>query len=189
MYLILDIAWAGKVASQPSPVASLSEFVARAAIGNIPGSFVLGLGVVFNAILLAVGLLTIGLQKASGEVLPRYSALHLPGAHGSERTGRAWFRPSRRRQQLVALIVSDCDECAERVSKRILRDMNRGLTALPGIGMYTGQSHLVLMCALTVTEVNQLKTIVRAEDPKAFVVVMPVQEVLGFGFSPLSEES
>jgi uncharacterized membrane-anchored protein YitT (DUF2179 family) len=66
--------------------------------------------------------------------------------------------------------------------------MNRGVTALPGVGMYTQETHSVLMVALTATEVNQLKVVVRAEDPKAFVVVTPVQEILGTGFSPLAPE-
>jgi uncharacterized membrane-anchored protein YitT (DUF2179 family) len=44
------------------------------------------------------------------------------------------------------------------------------------------------MCALTVTEVGQLKSLVNHEDPDAFVIVAPAQEVLGKGFKPLQEE-
>ena len=55
--------------------------------------------------------------------------------------------------------------------------------------MYTGSERSVLMCALTVTEVNHLKELVRRQDPKAFVIVMPAQEVLGAGFSPLNDEA
>ena len=47
----------------------------------------------------------------------------------------------------------------------------------------------VLLCALTVTEVAQLRTCVEAADPKAFVIVMPVAQVLGEGFVPLGTES
>jgi uncharacterized membrane-anchored protein YitT (DUF2179 family) len=65
--------------------------------------------------------------------------------------------------------------------------MKRGITALPGTGMYSGQAHTVLMCVLTVTEVAQLKALVSAEDPQAFVVVSPAQEVLGRGFASLHE--
>jgi uncharacterized membrane protein len=188
IYLILDFAWVVKVASDPSTVTSVAEFAARAGVSVVPGWTVIAFGVAFNAVLLAMGLFTIGLQKASGEVLPRFGAGHVAGATPPGGRAPAWFRPSRRRRQLVALIVSDCDECAERIAKRVLAEMNRGLTALPGVGMYTRESHLVLMCALTVTEVNQLKTVVSAEDPKAFVVVIPAHEVLGFGFMPLGEE-
>jgi uncharacterized membrane-anchored protein YitT (DUF2179 family) len=51
--------------------------------------------------------------------------------------------------------------------------------------MFTGKSHSVLLCALTVTEVGHLKALVSAQDPNAFVIVSPVQEILGRGFRPL----
>jgi uncharacterized membrane-anchored protein YitT (DUF2179 family) len=85
----------------------------------------------------------------------------------------------------MALIITDRDQA---VSERILREMHRGVTALSGTGMYTGQEHSVLLCALTVTEVAGLKTLVKSEDPRAFVIVSPAQEILGSGFTPLQEE-
>ena len=39
--------------------------------------------------------------------------------------------------------------------------------------------------ALTVTEVHNLKAAVAKEDPQAFVIVSPAQEILGRGFNPL----
>jgi uncharacterized membrane-anchored protein YitT (DUF2179 family) len=83
------------------------------------------------------------------------------------------------------LIITDK---AKPVADRILRDLNRGVTSLAGTGMYTGQSRSVLVCALTVTEVPQLKALVATEDPDAFVVVTPAQEVFGKGFIPLQED-
>jgi uncharacterized membrane-anchored protein YitT (DUF2179 family) len=77
---------------------------------------------------------------------------------------------------------------AEAVSDRILADLGRGVTALSGKGMYTGSERSVLMCALTVTEVHNLKSSVAREDPQAFVIVSPAQEILGRGFNPLEEE-
>ena len=159
----------------------------RAEIGGVPGWIVITLGLVFNGVLLLVGLLTIGLHEASGEVLPRFFT---PGEEGPEAgteskkaSGlRAWFRPHRKRRQLMALIITDR---TQEVADRVLKDMHRGVTALPGKGMYTGKEHSVLMCALTVTEVGYLKSLVNSTDPHAFVIVSPVQEVLGGGFSPL----
>jgi uncharacterized membrane-anchored protein YitT (DUF2179 family) len=55
--------------------------------------------------------------------------------------------------------------------------------------MYTGEDRTVLMCALTVTEVHNLKTAVAKEDPRALVIVSPTQEILGGGFDPLAEET
>jgi uncharacterized membrane-anchored protein YitT (DUF2179 family) len=45
-----------------------------------------------------------------------------------------------------------------------------------------------LLVALTVTEVNHLKTLVSEVDPAAFVIVVPAQEILGRGFQPLRTE-
>jgi uncharacterized membrane-anchored protein YitT (DUF2179 family) len=44
------------------------------------------------------------------------------------------------------------------------------------------------MCAITVTEVAQIKALVIREDPAAFVIVTPVREVLGGGFLPLEDQ-
>lgn len=188
LYIILGLAWLLKIWTHPAAPASLVEFVGRAAIGDLPGWLVLSAGIVYNGALLAVGLLTMGLREASGEVLPRY-AFSLPGSlpnfKPSANGRRAWFRPSSRRQGLIVYIITDR---AQAVSERILHEMKRGITALPGTGMYTGQSHPVLMCVLTVTEVEQLKTLVSAEDPHAFVTITPAQEILGSGFASLGAE-
>ena len=87
--------------------------------------------------------------------------------------------------QLLTLIITDQHK---EVSDRILKDMRRGVTAIPGTGMYTGKDHSILMCAVTVTEIPQVKDLVAQVDPDAFVVVMPAKEVLGKGFMPLHEE-
>ena len=137
-----------------------------------------------------ISLLTVGMHEATGEVLPRFG-VSTQKLHETIESNRqhprwqAWFRHGRHRQQLLALIITDK---AKIVADRILNEMNRGVTALSGMGMYTGQAHSVLMCALTVTEVNQLKALVRAEDPNAFVIVSPAQEVFGKGFSSLQED-
>jgi uncharacterized membrane-anchored protein YitT (DUF2179 family) len=97
---------------------------------------------------------------------------------------RAWYRQSCRRKQIIAMIITDQ---SEEVSQHILKEMRRGVTAWDGKGMYTGKSHGILMCALTITEVNQLKALVQAADSHAFVIVMPAQEILGRGFLPFNQ--
>lgn len=187
IFTILAVAWVAKIWFFPTPAASLEEFVERAAIGSIPGLIVISMGLIYNLGLLAIGIATVRLQEASGEVLPRYFTSQEMGTETVEKHGvlgkaQAWYRPRSSRKQLVALIITDH---AQAVADRILKDMNRGVTALAGKGMYTGKEHNVLMCALTVTEVGQLKALVLAEDPNAFVIVSPAQEILGKGFSPL----
>lgn len=192
IYIILGLAWLSKIWLHPSPAASWQEFLSKAAIGSVPGHIILVAGIILNGILMLIALLTVGLQQASGEVLPRYEDFHLPslpglGAEPQKRAGRwrAWFRPSRQRRKLLAYIITDRPQA---VADCILRQMERGVTAISGTGMYTNQQHAILMCALTVTEVAQLKSLVSTADPKAFVIVSPAQDILGKGFNPLQEE-
>jgi uncharacterized membrane-anchored protein YitT (DUF2179 family) len=56
------------------------------------------------------------------------------------------------------------------------------VTILEGTGAYTGEARSVLYCVVTRSEVQQLKTIVREADPKAFMVVGAAHEALGEGF-------
>jgi uncharacterized membrane protein len=190
LYVILALAWIMKVWLHPTSPASLAELIDRAAIGGISGWVVIIAGILLYVMLLAIGLFTIGLQGATGEVFPRYhfSLPYIsPNATSLRDTAsrmRAWFRASGHRQQLMVHIVTDQ---AQNVSRRILSEMHRGITLLPGKGMYTNKPHSVLMCVLTVTEVVHLKALVSAEDPHAFVVVSPAQEVFGSGFGSLSQ--
>ena len=82
----------------------------------------------------------------------------------------------------TALIISSQFEV---VSKRILTEMERGVTILQGAGAYTGESRPVLYCVVNRSEVQQLKTIVQEADPQAFMVVGAAHEALGEGFQPL----
>jgi len=85
----------------------------------------------------------------------------------------------------TALIVSDH---AEEVSRRIMSEMERGVTMLQGAGAFTHEARPVLYCVVTRSEVQQLKTIVHEADPKAFMVVGAAYEALGEGFQPFKKE-
>ncbi|MEO5888296.1 MAG: DUF2270 domain-containing protein [Anaerolineales bacterium] len=190
IFLILYASWIAKIwLFPPPPVTTLDEFVLRSAVGPIPGSVMIVLGLVFYSTLALVALLTINMTRASGEVLPRFGnetvqAAH--PAHGTSRGLRSWLASRQRRPKLLALIITGK---AHEVSNRILSDLGRGVTAIDGRGMYTGEDRTVLMCALTVTEVHNLKTAVAKEDPRALVIVSPTQEILGGGFDPLGDEA
>jgi len=82
----------------------------------------------------------------------------------------------------VALIVSSKPQV---VAEKVLRDLQRGVTMWPGVGMYSGQERWVLFCTVTRAEVNPLKTIIHEADPLAFVVIGEAYEALGEGFKPL----
>jgi uncharacterized membrane-anchored protein YitT (DUF2179 family) len=76
----------------------------------------------------------------------------------------------------------------QKVSDYILEKMRRGATVVSGKGAFTGEKHSVLMCALTVTEIPQLKALVSEADSNAFVVVIPAKGVFGKGFMPLEKK-
>lgn len=68
------------------------------------------------------------------------------------------------------------------IARRIMSEVERGCTILPGVGAYTGQPRSVLYVVLQRGELAVVKGIVYSIDPKAFVVVADVHEVLGEGF-------
>ena len=71
------------------------------------------------------------------------------------------------------------------VTERILMDMERGVTLLDGKGAYTGEGRTILYSVVTRSEVEHIKSLVRAADPQAFIVIGQAHEVLGEGFKPL----
>jgi uncharacterized membrane protein len=189
IFLILYAAWVAKIWQFPQPAANLAEFVERSSVGPASGEIMIALGFGFYASLVIVALATISMTRATGEVLPRFGEEAVTGfsadGEGERKGWHAFLAPPHRRRQLMALIITGK---AEAVASRILSDLGRGVTALSGKGMYTGQERSVLICALTVTEVHNLKSAVNKEDPTAFVVVSAAQEILGRGFNPLAQE-
>jgi uncharacterized membrane protein len=194
LFLLLGAAWALKGFLDPAPATSLGEFFSRFTLGPIPGEVMTIIGLVFNGALFVMGLATSGMQKASGEVLPRYGefpilgglreALETPSTPGGPApAGGSPSRPFRGRSGFLTFVVS---ARPQEVAERVLKDMQRGVTGLHGKGMYSQQERDVLMVALTVTEIPQLEQLVREEDPNAFVIVAPAHEVLGRGFQPLA---
>ena len=187
IFLILYASWAAKIWLFPEPAITLAEFIHRSAAGPVSGEMMILLGLVVYSFLIVVAIATISMTQATGEVLPRFgeeSTTTMFSSQGKRKGSRAFLAPRHRRRQLMALIITDK---AKVVANRILTDLRRGVTALSGTGMYTGKQHSVLICALTVTEVHNLKSAVAKEDPAAFVVVSAAQEILGRGFNPIAE--
>ena len=132
------------------------------------------MGLAFNVAMLLVALLTVGLQQTSGEVLPRYGHSSCRPKGPTLHSSGAWLvlgRGSVPAGGGSSSLPLSSPTTNSKYSDRILHEMNRGVTALSGIGMYRREPHTVLMCALTVTEVPFLKALVKdpAQHPKAFV--------------------
>ncbi|MDT3699124.1 MAG: YitT family protein [Thermincola sp.] len=79
----------------------------------------------------------------------------------------------------AALIISNKPE---EVADAILKKLDRGVTSLSGKGMYTGNEREVILSVVTRPEISILKDLVHEIDPKAFVILTDVHEVLGEGF-------
>lgn len=79
----------------------------------------------------------------------------------------------------AAIIIS---QKPDEVSEAILNKLDRGATALRGRGMYTGTERDVILAVVVRAEVTVLKELVQSIDPKAFVILTDVHEVLGEGF-------
>lgn len=72
-----------------------------------------------------------------------------------------------------------------RIGQYINADMERGVTALKAVGWYTQEDRRVLMVMLRKTELPVLVRAVKEMDPKAFVTVMPANNVYGEGFDQM----
>lgn len=68
------------------------------------------------------------------------------------------------------------------IARRIMDEVERGVTITPGVGAYTGQPRSVLYTVVQRGELTRIKQIAYGADPKAFMVVADVHEVLGEGF-------
>ncbi|MEW6172379.1 MAG: YitT family protein [Bacillota bacterium] len=77
------------------------------------------------------------------------------------------------------LIVS---EKYSEIAKIVLTELDRGVTLWKGTGAYTGEDRTLLLSVVSRSEVTRLKEVVYRIDPRAFIVLADVHEVLGEGF-------
>ncbi|NMB46144.1 MAG: YitT family protein [Firmicutes bacterium] len=70
----------------------------------------------------------------------------------------------------------------EEIANVVMTRLGRGVTALQGTGMFTGTDRQVLSVIVSRQEITIIKDMVREIDPKAFLVISDVREVLGEGF-------
>ncbi len=79
----------------------------------------------------------------------------------------------------LAYIISDY---YEEIAKEILHEVDRGVTGLSATGMYSNAEKKMLFCVVSKKEIVGVLDIVNKKDPKAFVIVSDVREVMGEGF-------
>ncbi len=166
---LLLISWWLKVAYHPQPARSFSDILTHAAIEPIiPGGWVMGIVMtIYVGLTIATLLITYRMRKATRE--------------GREYGITGLLRGERKAPEQLAIIITSK---REQIAQELMQEIKRGVTALHGVGMYTGQARDVLLCALTQVQIARMREIVRAIDPHAFIVIHPVSHVQGYGFEP-----
>ena len=86
----------------------------------------------------------------------------------------------------VALIIT---KEHEKVAQAISDKLERGATFLYGQGSYSGKDTKVVLSAVKKQQLAELKELVVAIDPDAFIIVQEAHQVLGDGFSRYTKDA
>lgn len=70
-----------------------------------------------------------------------------------------------------------------RIAASITKELDRGVTLMPAKGAFSGEQKEIVYCVVQRQEIRRLKTIIRNIDPRAFIVISEVDDVLGEGFT------
>ena len=86
----------------------------------------------------------------------------------------------------VAIIISPQ---YEKIAYEIGAQLQRGATYLHGQGSYSGRDQKVILTAVKKQQLAELKQLVVAIDPEAFIIVQEAHQVLGDGFARYSKDA
>jgi len=75
------------------------------------------------------------------------------------------------------------------ISRRLLQEVDAGITLLEGRGGYTGDQKKVILCAVQKRLLPQVQQIAREEDPASFLIVTSASEIFGEGFKSHTAEA
>ncbi len=82
------------------------------------------------------------------------------------------------RAKLAYIFTSHPDE----IATALLHQLQRGVTRLDGVGVFTGTQKPILLCVIRPNEAYSLRALVTAIDPDAFYLFAEVSRVVGNGF-------
>ncbi len=68
------------------------------------------------------------------------------------------------------------------VADSLMKNLNRGVTLLDGMGWYTKEDKKIILCVVKKNELFELKTAVRNIDASAFMILGEATETIGEGF-------
>ncbi|MDK2945962.1 YitT family protein [Geotoga petraea] len=82
----------------------------------------------------------------------------------------------------TVLIISDYHD---RIKEMIYKELDRGITFIKGAGGYTNKDKEIMMVTISRSEVGMLKNNLHEIDENAFVIILPNNEALGYGFKKI----
>lgn len=82
----------------------------------------------------------------------------------------------------VSKLVYVISDQSQQIAAEIMKSVNRGVTGIKSVGMYTRDERTMLMCIVKKFELQKLEKIVENADPNAFIVLTQAHQVKGKGF-------
>lgn len=82
-------------------------------------------------------------------------------------------------------IISDR---SERITRRLLEELDIGVTHMQGAGAFSGKEKQVILCAAKKVTAPKAEQIVKEEDPQAFMIIASATEIYGEGYKSYFSE-
>lgn len=79
-------------------------------------------------------------------------------------------------------------EKPEEIGRRIMKEVDAGVTYLQGSGGWTGEEKQVIFCVVRRAHGPQVEELVKEEDPSAFMIITSASEIYGEGYKDLFAE-
>ncbi|MCM1046600.1 MAG: YitT family protein [Candidatus Gastranaerophilales bacterium] len=87
-----------------------------------------------------------------------------------------------------AKLIYVISDQAEAIARRILEELDIGVTYIQGAGAYSGKEKRVILCVLRKNLSPKAEEIIRREDPEAFLIVSSASEIYGEGYKNIFSE-
>ena len=121
-----------------------------------------------DAVIIGVGIAFFGLINAVYAVFSLFLVSYV--------SGKIIDGPGRAK---AVLVISRKDDL---IADFLMKDMQRGVTGLLSMGMYSGREGYSLLCVIQGRELPYVRKKIHKIDNRAFIMISDVTEVLGEGF-------
>ncbi len=81
-----------------------------------------------------------------------------------------------------AKMIYIISNAADRITERILKELNIGVTHLSGTGAYKKEEKQIILCAVRKHSAYKVEEIVKEEDSSAFMIISSATEIYGEGY-------